>query len=66
MVKLSSLIRCPKCGFEKEEVMSKNYCQFFYDCSHCEIWLKKEGDKFAPGDILASIETDKASVDFEM
>jgi pyruvate dehydrogenase E2 component (dihydrolipoamide acetyltransferase) len=29
-------------------------------------WLKKEGDKVSPGDILASIETDKATVDFEM
>ena len=29
-------------------------------------WMKKEGDKVGPGDILASIETDKASVDFEM
>lgn len=29
-------------------------------------WLKKEGDQIKPGDILASIETDKASVDFEM
>jgi pyruvate dehydrogenase E2 component (dihydrolipoamide acetyltransferase) len=28
--------------------------------------LKKEGDSIKPGDILASIETDKASVDFEM
>eukprot|EP00347_Sterkiella_histriomuscorum_P007174 403349976 len=29
-------------------------------------WLKKEGDHIQPGDVLASIETDKASVDFEM
>jgi pyruvate dehydrogenase E2 component (dihydrolipoamide acetyltransferase) len=29
-------------------------------------WHKKEGDSIKPGDILASIETDKASVDFEM
>ena len=29
-------------------------------------WVKKEGDKVSPGDILASIETDKATVDFEM
>jgi pyruvate dehydrogenase E2 component (dihydrolipoamide acetyltransferase) len=29
-------------------------------------WSKKEGDKVSPGDILASIETDKATVDFEM
>lgn len=29
-------------------------------------WLKKEGDAIKPGDILAQIETDKATVDFEM
>ena len=28
--------------------------------------MKKEGDSIKPGDILAQIETDKASVDFEM
>lgn len=28
--------------------------------------MKKEGDQIKPGDIIASIETDKASVDFEM
>ena len=29
-------------------------------------WNKKVGDAIAPGDVLASIETDKAVVDFEM
>jgi len=29
-------------------------------------WAKKVGDKVGPGDILCSIETDKATVDFEM
>ena len=29
-------------------------------------WLKKEGDEVGPGDVLAAIETDKATVDFEM
>lgn len=29
-------------------------------------WLKKEGDSIKPGEILAQIETDKATVDFEM
>lgn len=29
-------------------------------------WLKKVGDRVEPGDVLASIETDKAVVDFEM
>lgn len=29
-------------------------------------WCKKEGDEVMPGDILAEVETDKATVDFEM
>lgn len=29
-------------------------------------WNKKVGDKIGPGDVLASVETDKATVDFEM
>ena len=29
-------------------------------------WRKKEGDQINPGDILAEVETDKATVDFEM
>jgi pyruvate dehydrogenase E2 component (dihydrolipoamide acetyltransferase) len=28
-------------------------------------WRKKEGDKVAPGDIIAEIETDKATMDYE-
>ena len=28
-------------------------------------WLKKEGDKINPGDILAEIETDKATMELE-
>ena len=29
-------------------------------------WRKKEGDQINPGDILAEVEADKATVDFEM
>ena len=29
-------------------------------------WVKKVGDRVDPGDVLAAIETDKATVDFEM
>jgi len=28
-------------------------------------WLKKEGDKVAPGDLIAEIETDKATMEVE-
>ena len=28
-------------------------------------WIKKEGDKVAPGELLAEVETDKATMDFE-
>lgn len=28
-------------------------------------WLKKEGDQLNEGDVLAQIETDKATMDFE-
>ena len=29
-------------------------------------WTKKEGDAIKPGDVIASVETDKAVVDFEV
>lgn len=42
---LKSVVKCPECGFEKEETMPTDSCQFFYDCSNCGVRLKpKEGD----------------------
>lgn len=42
---LKSKIKCPKCGFEKEEEMPTNACQFFYTCTSCnEILKPKRGD----------------------
>ena len=29
-------------------------------------WLKNEGDKLNPGDVIADIETDKATLGFEV
>lgn len=44
-IKLNSTIRCPECGYEKEEIMPTNACQFFYECSSCKKILKpKKGD----------------------
>ena len=44
-IKLKSVITCPKCGFEKEEVMPTDACQYFYSCKNCDELLKpKKGD----------------------
>jgi len=37
---LVSKIKCPECGFEKEETMSTNACQYFYECTGCRTLLK--------------------------
>ncbi|MCE9576537.1 MAG: dihydrolipoamide succinyltransferase, partial [Deltaproteobacteria bacterium] len=29
-------------------------------------WVKREGDKVAPGDLVAEVETDKANMDFNV
>src|SRR5438105_6755643 len=29
-------------------------------------WTKKEGDKIAPGDVIAEVETDKANMEFPL
>lgn len=40
-----SVISCPMCGFQKEEVMSGNSCAYFYECTSCRQIIKpKEGD----------------------
>ena len=42
---LESLITCPHCGYQKEEIMTTNACQFFYECENCHTVLKpKQGD----------------------
>lgn len=40
-----SIIRCPFCGFAKEEKMPVDACQFFYECTNCGKNIRpKEGD----------------------
>ena len=44
-IKLTSVITCPECGFQKEETMPVDACQFFYECENCHAVLKpKPGD----------------------
>jgi hypothetical protein len=40
-----STITCPVCGHSKEEKMSLNSCQWYYECENCKKLLKpKPGD----------------------
>lgn len=42
---LQSIITCPNCGFQKEEKMPTDACQYFYQCTNCGQILKpKNGD----------------------
>lgn len=42
---LKSEITCPKCGYQKEETMPEDACQFFYECENCKTVLRpNEGD----------------------
>lgn len=37
---LQSKITCPNCGYQKEETMSIDSCQYFYKCELCGTVLK--------------------------
>jgi hypothetical protein len=37
---LESIITCPACGYQKEETMPTDACQYFYKCEKCETVLK--------------------------
>ena len=37
---MQSIITCPKCGFQKEENMPADACQYFYECPKCKSILK--------------------------
>jgi rubredoxin len=43
--KSESVVRCPKCGFEKLERMPADFCLIRYECSNCGfIMTTKKGD----------------------
>ena len=41
-IEFKSIIKCPFCGFEKEEEMPANACLHFYQCTSCKKILKPE------------------------
>ena len=40
----TSIITCPECGFQKEETMPTDACQFFYECDACKKVLRPTGN----------------------
>ena len=45
IITLLSTITCSACGFQKEETMPVDACQYFYKCTNCNTILKpKQGD----------------------
>lgn len=43
-MKLTSIIRCPECGFSKAETMPTDACQFFYRCTNCGVLLRPQSE----------------------
>jgi hypothetical protein len=42
---LQSILKCPACGFQKQETMPTDACQFFYECAACKSVIRpKAGD----------------------
>ncbi len=44
IIRLRSVIQCPKCGNKKEEIMPENACVHFYECTVCGELLKAKPD----------------------
>ena len=39
-LQLESVLTCPRCGHAKPEQMPTDACQFFYQCTNCEVVLR--------------------------
>ena len=37
---LESVFSCPKCHFDKKEVMPLDACQYYYECTACHTLIK--------------------------
>lgn len=69
-VSLNSLLKFNKSGFSEKlprhKTLTLPSLSPSMDKGSIADWYKKEGDKFIAGESIAGIETDKATVDFEM
>lgn len=36
----ASVLTCPECGYQKEEQMPTDACQYFYECENCHSVLR--------------------------
>jgi hypothetical protein len=44
-MELNSVITCPHCGYQKQEVMPTDACRVVYECQKCRAALRpKRGD----------------------
>jgi len=41
-IQLTSTITCLHCGHRRQETMSMDACQYFYECEHCGTLLKPQ------------------------
>jgi len=41
---LQSTFTCPACGYQKEETMPTNACQYFYECDNCKKVVKPKAN----------------------
>lgn len=39
-----SIITCPVCGYQKKEIMPKDACLYYYECSNCHTRLRPLAD----------------------
>lgn len=39
-IQIISILTCPNCSLQKEEVMPTNACVYFYECEQCKTNLK--------------------------
>lgn len=44
-VEFKSIITCPKCEGQKEELMPEDACVYFYQCTHCNAVLKLDDEE---------------------